>query len=78
MFLTPLVSLKTLDDAIAKWPVYADRAGAEGAKTGQKIATEAELTRESFLMRVDPANSFVSDGFASADPEFWGGKSPSQ
>lgn len=67
VFLAPLTSLKVLDDGLAKAPAYAENIAAEAAKTGG-------LTREHLLFRVDPATSWVSDDFASADPEFWRGK----
>jgi hypothetical protein len=64
LFLAPLVSLKVLDDASAKAPAYMESYAAEGAKPGG-------LTREHLLFRIEPATSWVSDDFASADPEFW-------
>jgi hypothetical protein len=67
VFLAPLPSLKVLDDGWAKAPTYAENIPAESAKTGG-------FTREHLLFRVEPATSWVSDDFASADPEFWRGK----
>jgi hypothetical protein len=67
VFLAPLASLKVLDDGLAKAPDYAKNIAAESIKTGG-------LTREHLLFRVEPAASWVSDDFASADPEFWRGK----
>jgi hypothetical protein len=67
VFLAPLASLKVLDDGLAKAPAYAETIAAEAAKTGG-------LKREYLLFRVDPATSWVSDDFASADEEFWHGK----
>jgi hypothetical protein len=67
VFLAPLASLKVLDDGLAKAPDYAKNIAAESVKTGG-------LTREHLLFRVEPAASWVSDDFASADPEFWRGK----
>jgi hypothetical protein len=67
VFLVPLASLKVLDDGLAKAPDYAKNIAAESVKTGG-------LTREHLLFRVEPAASWVSDDFASADPEFWRGK----
>lgn len=37
----------------------------------QKLAADVEIGHESFLFRIDPRNSYVSDEFASADPRFW-------
>ena len=63
LFLAPLASLKILDEGLAKAPTYAQGIAA-AAKAG-------EFTREHLLFRVEPAMSWVSDEFASADPEFW-------
>jgi len=67
VFLAPLPSLQTLDNGFARMPVYAEGAG----KTGRQIAAEAEATREHLFFRVEPSRSYVSDGFAAADPTFW-------
>jgi hypothetical protein len=67
VFLAPLASLKALDEGLAKAPACAESIAAEGAKT-------AGLTREHLLFRVEPSTSWVTDDFASADPEFWHGK----
>ncbi len=67
LFLAPLASLDVLDDGLAKAPAYAENIAAEAAKTGR-------LTREHLLFRIEPATSWVSDDFASADPTFWRGK----
>ena len=45
-----------------------------GARPGSKIAADIEISREHLLFRVDPQISWVSQGFVSADPEFWEGK----
>ena len=66
LLLTPLVSLKTLDDSLA---VRAGRS--DGARNS---AGRSEIGREHLLFRIDPRISYVSDEFASADPEFWTGK----
>jgi hypothetical protein len=68
LFLAPLTSLKALDDGLAKVPVYAESAAA--AKAG-KVAAEGEISRSNLLFRVEPGMSYVSDDFASGDPEFW-------
>ena len=63
LFLAPLASLKVLDEGLAKARAYAGGIAAS-AKAG-------EFTREHLLFRVEPKMSWVSDEFASADPEFW-------
>jgi hypothetical protein len=74
VFVSPLATLKTLDDGIARLPVYAEVMAEAGADAGRKLAAEAELARESRLFRMDPRISYVSDDFAAADTVFWRGK----
>jgi len=70
----PMISLRAMDDGVAKLPVYAEPLATAEAAAG-KIAASQELSREHFLFRVEPRRSYVSDDFSSADPEFWRGKS---
>jgi hypothetical protein len=63
VFLAPLSSLKVLD-ALAKAPSYA-----EGTATKISDVVCCHLT-----FRVEPGMSWMSDEFASTDPEFWRGK----
>ena len=65
--LTPMATLKTLDDAIARIPA----SGEAGPRPRDKVAAEIELNRENLLFRVDPGYSFVDQSFVDADPEFW-------
>lgn len=73
VMLAPLVSLKIMDDGMAALPVYAEPIAAAEAKARKK-ASDAVLSREHFLFRVDPAISYVSDEFAAGDVEFWRSK----
>jgi len=66
LFITPLVSMKTFDDGLAKTPDGPRESSAE-----QKLAAEVEIGHESFLFRIDPRASYVSEDFAAGDPEFW-------
>jgi hypothetical protein len=67
IFVAPLPALKTLDDGLAKTPNYA-----EGVRdAGKKVAGAAEISQERMLLRIEPGLSYVSDEFASGDPEFW-------
>ncbi len=66
LIITPLVSMKTFDDGLAKTPEGPRESSAE-----QKLAAEVEIGHESFLFRIDPRASYVSEDFAAADPEFW-------
>jgi len=74
VFVSPLATLKTLDDGIARLPVYAETMAEAGADAGRKLAAQAELARESRLFRMDPRISYVSDDFAAQDSGFWRGK----
>lgn len=65
--LTPLPSLRVLDDARANTPAYAQA----DQDTARKIAADLQLSREHLWFRVDPNLSFVSDQFAADDPTFW-------
>jgi hypothetical protein len=67
LFLAPLTSLKSLDDGIARTPIHAE---------SSKAAVENEIGRVHLLFRVEPAMSYVSDDFASADVDFWRGNTP--
>jgi hypothetical protein len=71
VFLAPLTSLRTMDDAVASLPVYAEMLGRAEAKTAARASAQAEISREHLLFRVEPRISYVSDAFAEADPEFW-------
>ncbi len=65
--LTPLPSLRVLDDVRAITPAYAQA----DLDTARKIASDLQLTREHLWFRVDPNLSFVSDQFAADDSSFW-------
>lgn len=72
VFLAPLTTLTTMDNALARPPVYAE--GQSSWKATRQIAFEAEISREHLIFRVDPRISYVSESFAAADPEFWHAK----
>ena len=78
IFLAPIVSLKALDEGVAPTPVYAEGLAEERSKARSKVAPDSELSREHLLFRVEPRLSYVSDGFASADPDFWRPKAGGQ
>jgi hypothetical protein len=71
VFLSPMPSLKAVDDSIARIYAYGDGSGRQASS---KITAEADITREQFLFRVDPRISYVSESFATASPDFWHGK----
>ncbi len=67
VFVTPLVSLQTFDEGLAKTP----DGPREPSAAEQKLAAEVEVAHEYLLFRIDPKNSYVLDGFAAGDPNFW-------
>ena len=73
IILAPLLSLKAMDESVAKLPVFAEPLATAEASAA-KIAASQELSREHFLFRVEPGQSYVSDDFSGADREFWRGK----
>ncbi|HWC99143.1 MAG TPA: hypothetical protein VG456_20425 [Candidatus Sulfopaludibacter sp.] len=70
VILAPMISLRAMDDGVAKLPIYAEPLAAAEAAAG-KTAASQELSREHFLFRVEPRQSYVSAEFSTADPEFW-------
>lgn len=64
LVLTPMVSLRTMDERLTKMPLDVE----------PKQAPASELGRESLLFRLEPKLSYVSDEFAAADTAFWRGK----
>jgi hypothetical protein len=74
LFLAPLVSLRTMDDAVASLPLYAENLPKAEVKTADRVSEKLEMNREHLLFRVEPRISYVSDDFAEADPEFWRGR----
>jgi len=68
--LAPMISLRKLDEGVAKFPPYVEPGAAADAQGGQAAAS-AEISRESLLFRLDPRVSYVSADFAAPDPGFW-------
>jgi hypothetical protein len=71
LFLAPLVSLRTMDDAVANLPLYAQTLARAEARAAGKLSEQLEMSREHMLLRVEPRISYVSDDFADVDKEFW-------
>jgi len=67
VFLTPLNSLRALDEAVARTSVVPD--GTKRSPAG------IEISQQHLLFRIDPRLSNVSGQFAESDPDFWSGKS---
>jgi hypothetical protein len=78
IFLTPLSSLRSMDDAVARTPPYAETLRDANATAGRKLAAETEIGHEFMIFRLDPRISYVSDEFAAEDPVFWAPKPKDQ
>ena len=74
IFISPVLSLKAMDEGVADLPVYAEGIADARTKARAKVAPESEISREHLLFRVEPRLSYVSDEFASIDQAFWRGK----
>jgi hypothetical protein len=71
LFLSPIATLRTLDEGVNPVPVYAEPIAAARQKDGKQISADIEISREHLLFRIEPQVSYVSDDFAGADPKFW-------
>jgi hypothetical protein len=67
LLMAPMVSLRVLDEGIARREV----SGRGYDTTAAKTMADAILVREQRLLRVEPALSWVSDEFAAPDLDFW-------
>jgi len=65
--LAPIVSLRKLDEGVAKLPTYAEPTVAAENQAG----LDSAVSLESLLFKMEPAISYVSSDFAAADPTFW-------
>ena len=73
IFLSPMATLRGLDEGVPDTPAYAQRLADERAKV-LASTSPADISREHLLFRVEPRLSYVSEEFAAADREFWRGR----
>jgi hypothetical protein len=73
IFLSPIASLRSMDEGIPNTPVYAQNLADARAKA-KASSSPADIAREHLLFRLEPRLSYVSDDFASADTAFWRGR----
>jgi hypothetical protein len=71
VFLAPMPSLRAMDDGVNPVPVFAEPLAAARQKDGKQIAADTELSREHFLLRINPRLSWVANDFAEIDRDFW-------
>jgi hypothetical protein len=74
VFLAPMPSLSTIDNAIARMWGTPDPSAHATRQASNRIAGEAGISREQLLFRVEPRISYVSESFASGARDFWQGK----
>ena len=74
LFLSPIETLRSMDDGRNPVPVYAEGLAAARQKEGKQIAADTEISREHLMFRVEPRISYVADDFAAGDKDFWRGK----
>jgi len=74
VFLAPITSLRNFDDGRNPIPVFAEGLAIAKATDAKQIASDAEISREHLLFRVEPRISYVSNDFADVEPEFWRAK----
>ena len=71
VFVTPLASLRSLDEMRVKTPVYAEGLREAAITAGKKAGAAIDLVEEHLMFRIEPGRSRVSDEFASGDASFW-------
>ena len=76
VFFSPMVSLKTMDDAPTRGKAMREALGEDNAAKTVKTSAEVTAASESFLFALNPRLSYVSKEFAAADPDFWTPKPP--
>ena len=74
VFLSPIITLRTMDEGVNPVPVYAEGVANARRTEGKQVTADVEISREHLLFRVEPRISYVADDFAQTDPEFWRGK----
>jgi hypothetical protein len=74
VFITPMQTLRAMDDGVNPVPVYAEGVANARRTDGKQIAADTEISREHLLFRIEPKISWLADDFAQTDPEFWRGK----
>ena len=72
IFLSPVATLKSLDDGVPNTPTYAQGLASERAKV-MTTTPASDISREHLLFRMEPRLSYVSDDFSAPNPNFWRG-----
>jgi len=78
LFLSPMVSLKTMDAAPARGMAIRESMGEQNAARMLKTSAAVTAASESFLFTLNPRMSYGSKEFAVGDPAFWIPKPPAK
>ena len=71
LFVTPMRSMKEIDDAVARRNLYEDAKGDTFQQKLRDFAQSAYVKTESQIYSIGREQSHVSKEFADQDPEFW-------
>ena len=71
MFLTPLATLATLDDALARLGAALNDSPGDAIAKATAASGSLQVTHETGIFHIEPRCSYVSADFAAADPDFW-------
>ncbi len=75
LVITPRKSLSEIDTAFADGPKFMDALGADGLKKLNELSAAAIVETQTNMFAINPAISYMDEGLAKADPDFWGHKS---
>jgi len=75
LVITPRKSASEIDSDFANSKQFADAMGPEGMKKLGELSASAIASSETNIFVVSPKMSYMGEGLAKADPEFWGHKS---
>ncbi|HEV2690252.1 MAG TPA: hypothetical protein VGV35_16960 [Bryobacteraceae bacterium] len=67
----PMASLKSVDEAAARGPAFAQAMGDSGMKKFLKAISDTIVSEDFALFTINPKMSYVSKEFAAGDPDFW-------
>jgi hypothetical protein len=78
LFLEPMESIKSLDEAPARNRALVEAMGADNFRQLLKGEGDVFVSIESDLFAVNPLFSYVSKEVEDADPDFWRPKAPAK
>ena len=69
--LVPLKSLSEVDQLFAQGKAFKDALGKDGLKRLEEMEAACVEEEQTNLFHLNPGMSYVPDGWAKADPDFW-------